>query len=88
MMLALGPVVSQPQTSGIRSSRTSSDRGRRWCSLQPVAQGSSGTISVSGDIITVRIDRRAYSPILHQATFPADTAIPWWHGRRLHFEFS
>jgi putative ABC transport system permease protein len=36
----------------------------------------------------VRIDRRAYSSILRQATLPADTAIPWWHGRRLHFEFS
>jgi hypothetical protein len=37
---------------------------------------SSGTISVSGDTITVRIDRRAYSPVLRQATLPADTAIP------------
>jgi hypothetical protein len=38
----------------------------------------SGTISVSGDTITVRIDRRAYSPVLRQATLPADSAIPWW----------
>jgi len=49
---------------------------------------SSGTLNVSGDTITVRIDRRAYSPVLRQATLPADNAIPWWHGPRLHFEFS
>jgi transposase len=49
---------------------------------------SSGTITTAGDTITVRIDRRAYSPVLRQATLPADTAVPWWHGRRLHFEFS
>src|SRR5712691_9016133 len=49
---------------------------------------SSGTISVRGDAITVRIDRRAYSPVLRQASLPPDTTVPWWHDRRLHFEFS
>jgi hypothetical protein len=49
---------------------------------------SSGTINATSDQVTVRIDRRAYSPILRQASLPADTTIPWWHGRRLHFEFS
>ena len=49
---------------------------------------SSGTISISGDTITVRIDRRAYSPVLRQASLPTDTTVPWWHGRRLNFEFS
>ncbi len=49
---------------------------------------SSGTIDATSDVITVRIDRRTYSPVLRQATLPADTAIPWWGGRRLHFEFS
>ncbi len=49
---------------------------------------SSGTITTAGDQITARIDRRAYSPVLRQATLPADTTVPWWHGRRLHFEFS
>jgi hypothetical protein len=49
---------------------------------------SAGTITTAGDQITVRIDRRAYSPVLRQATLPADTTVPWWHGRRLHFEFS
>jgi hypothetical protein len=49
---------------------------------------SSGTISLSGDTITVRIDRRAYSPVLRQASLPPDTIVPWWHDRHLHFEFS
>ena len=49
---------------------------------------SSGTITTTSDQVTVRIDRRAYSPVLRQASLPADTTIPWWHGRRLHFEFS
>jgi transposase-like protein len=49
---------------------------------------SSGTIRAEGDNVTVRIDRRAYSPVLRHASLPADTTIPWWHGRRLHFEFS
>jgi transposase-like protein len=49
---------------------------------------SSGTITSAGDQVTVRIDRRAYSPVLRQASLPSDITIPWWHGRRLHFEFS
>jgi hypothetical protein len=49
---------------------------------------SSGTITINSDQVTVRIDRRAYSPVLRQATLPPDTTVPWWHNRRLHFEFS
>ena len=47
-----------------------------------------GTIINTGSAITVRIDRRAYSPVLRQADLPADTTVPWWAGRRLHFEFA
>jgi hypothetical protein len=28
--------------------------------------------------ITVKINRRAYSPVLRHASLPADTAVPWW----------
>jgi hypothetical protein len=49
---------------------------------------SPGTITTSGATITVRIDRRAYSPVLRQASLPADTTVSWRHGQRLHFEFS
>ena len=45
---------------------------------------SSGTITTNGDQVTVRIDRRAYSPVLRHASLPADTTVPWWHGRPLH----
>jgi hypothetical protein len=38
--------------------------------------------------ITVKINRRAYSPVLREADLPADTTVPWWNGRQLHFEFA
>jgi transposase len=38
--------------------------------------------------ITVKINRRAYSPVLRHASLPADTTVPWWEGRQLHFEFT
>ncbi len=49
---------------------------------------SPGTILNDRNMITVRIDRRAYSPVLRQASLPADTTVPWWHDRRLRFEFT
>jgi len=47
-----------------------------------------GTIITSAGAITVRIDRRTYSPVLRQASLPTDTTVPWWGNRRLHFEFA
>ena len=47
-----------------------------------------GTITTSGDTITVRLDRRAYSPVLRQADLPQDTPVPWWGNRTLRYEFS
>jgi hypothetical protein len=47
-----------------------------------------GRIVNTADITTVQISRRAYSPVLRQAQLPADTTIPWWGNRRLHFEFT
>jgi Transposase DDE domain group 1/Helix-turn-helix domain len=46
-----------------------------------------GLILKSEDTITVRLDRRAYSPVLRSADLP-DTTIPWWNGRQLHYEFA
>jgi Transposase DDE domain len=46
-----------------------------------------GQIHISPDTITVRIDRRAYSPVLRAAGLPNDTPVPWWGGRRLHFQY-
>ena len=47
-----------------------------------------GNITTSSDTITVRLDRRAYSPVLRQADLPHDTPVPWWGNRTLRFEFS
>jgi hypothetical protein len=47
-----------------------------------------GQIINHNDVTTIRINRRAYSPVLRQAELPADTTIPWWGNRRLHFEFT
>jgi transposase len=47
-----------------------------------------GEIINQANATTVRIDRRAYSPVLRHADLPADTTIPWWGNRRLHFEFA
>ena len=46
-----------------------------------------GTVLNHGDTITVRLDRRTYSPVLRQADIPDTTTVPWWGGRRLHFEY-
>jgi len=47
-----------------------------------------GEIINDGDIITVKINRRAYSPVLRHATLPDDTTVPWWGGRQLRFQFA
>ncbi len=46
-----------------------------------------GTILKTNDTITVRLDRRAYSPVLRSADLP-DTTVPWWGDRRLHLEYA
>jgi len=47
-----------------------------------------GEIISTSSGITVKINRRAYSPVLRHADLPADTTVPWWGGRQLHFEFA
>jgi transposase len=46
-----------------------------------------GTIHNHGDHIVVRLNRRAYSPVLRAADLPP-TPVPWWGGRTLHYEFA
>jgi transposase len=46
-----------------------------------------GTIHNHGDRIVVRLNRRAYSPVLRAADLPP-TVVPWWGGRTLHYEFA
>jgi hypothetical protein len=47
-----------------------------------------GTITTTGNTITVRLDRRAYSPVLRAADLPDDTPIPWWDNRTLRYQIS
>jgi transposase len=47
-----------------------------------------GQITTTHDAITVRLDRRAYAPVLRQADLPNNTPIPWWGNRTLHYEFA
>ena len=46
-----------------------------------------GQILTTNNTITVRLDRRAYTPVLRQADLP-DTPVPWWGGRTLRYEFT
>ena len=50
--------------------------------------GTAGTIINDGDTITVALSRRAYSPVLRQSDLRTDTTVPWWHNRRLRFQFT
>jgi len=45
-----------------------------------------GQIITTGDTITARLERRAYSPVLRQADLPPAAPVPWWGNRTLRFE--
>ena len=45
--------------------------------LQRRFLGTRGEIITSGDVITVRLSRRTYSPVLRQADLPPATKVPW-----------
>jgi hypothetical protein len=47
-----------------------------------------GIIETHGRQITVRLNRRTYSPILRQATLPETITVPWWEGRTLRYEYA
>jgi hypothetical protein len=46
-----------------------------------------GQIITTDQVITIRLERRAYAPVLRQADLPP-TAIPWWGNRTLRYEFT
>ncbi|MGH3190420.1 MAG: hypothetical protein ACRDOL_24790 [Streptosporangiaceae bacterium] len=47
-----------------------------------------GQIITDRDTITVRLERRAFSPVLRKAGLPADTRVPWWGGRTIRYELA
>jgi hypothetical protein len=55
--------------------------------LQRRFLNTSGEVENRGGEIVVRLDRKTYNPVLRQADLPV-TAVPWWGGRTLRFEYS
>lgn len=47
-----------------------------------------GQIITTHDAITVRLDRRAYAPVLRQADLPNNTPVPWWGNRTLRYQLT
>jgi hypothetical protein len=47
-----------------------------------------GIITTHGDQITIRLNRRTYSPILRQATLPETITVPWWGNQTLRDEYA
>ena len=47
-----------------------------------------GQIITDDHTITVRLERRAFSPVLRKAQLPADTRVPWWGGRTIRYELA
>ena len=57
------------------------DRQRRFLETN-------GQITTTRDTVTVRLERRAYSPVLRKASLPPDTPVPWWGGRNIRYEYA
>jgi hypothetical protein len=47
-----------------------------------------GQIITDGNAVTVRLERRAFSPVLRSADLPPATPVPWWQGRAIRYEFA
>jgi hypothetical protein len=47
-----------------------------------------GRIITTPGTVTVRLERRAFSPVLRKADLPAATPVPWWGGRTIRYEFA
>ncbi len=47
-----------------------------------------GQIITTPQAVTVRLQRRAFSPVLRSADLPPITPVPWWGGRPIRYEFA
>jgi transposase len=47
-----------------------------------------GQIITTSDAITIRLERRAFSPVLRKASLPQDTRIPWLGGRAIRYQYA
>ncbi len=55
--------------------------------LQRRFLNTSGIIEHHNSQITIRLNRRTYSPVLRQANLPETIAVPWWGGRTLRYQY-
>ena len=55
--------------------------------LQRRFLSTSGIIENHRSQITVRLNRRTYSPVLRQASLPETITVPWWGGRTLRYKY-
>jgi hypothetical protein len=47
-----------------------------------------GQIITTPGAVTVRLERRAFSPVLRSADLPPATPVPWWQGHPIRYEFA
>ena len=47
-----------------------------------------GQLITTPDAVTVRLERRAFSPVLRKADLPPATSVPWWGGRPIRYEIT
>src|SRR5713226_1228668 len=47
-----------------------------------------GQVITTSDTITVRLERRAFSPVLRSADLPPTTPVPWWGNRTIRYEIA
>ena len=47
-----------------------------------------GQIITEGHAVTVRLERRAFSPVLRSADLPPATPVPWWGHLPIRYEFA
>ncbi len=47
-----------------------------------------GQITADGNVITVRLERRAFSPVLRKSPATRGHPVPWWGGRAIRYEIS
>jgi transposase len=80
-------VLAQALTAALRS-RLPGYAGVTPDTLQRRFLDTPGKIITNDRTVTVRLDRRAYAPVLRQAELPNDTAIPWWGNRTIRYEIS
>jgi hypothetical protein len=81
-------VLAQALTAAFRLRLPGNYHGATPDTLQRRFLDTPGEIINNGASITIKVNRRAYSPVLRHADLPADTTVPWWAGRQLHFEFA